>query len=221
MAQLTMLSTCQVCGAEESLDGLLGRMIDDAQVRQLIATVISISLPLGRDVVRYLRLHKPLKQKLRLEKLRGLLAELVPDLERNAIERNGRTWLVGPDAWRAAFDAIFEHADKGGLTLPLEGNGYLYSILVRLVERHEASQERDSEAQRRQRVRPGTVTVTGMSGPVGAALDRVFGGRDPVLDKLDQDRAKAAPMPAGMRQKVAEILAAGTVNGTVKKKDGV
>ena len=92
MSTATLTNTCSVCGAEESLDGLLLRMIDDDQVRRLIADVLTASLPLGGLVVRYLRLHKPAKQKLRMSIVGKLLAELVPDLQRNVIERTGRSW---------------------------------------------------------------------------------------------------------------------------------
>ena len=70
-----LLNTCPACGAEESLDALLLRMIDDDQVRRLIAQVLTASFPLGGLVVRYLRLHKPATQKLRMDKLARLLAE--------------------------------------------------------------------------------------------------------------------------------------------------
>jgi hypothetical protein len=65
--------TCAVCGAEESLDSLLLRMLDDDQVRRLITDVVCKSLPVGSLVVRYLRLHKPAKHKLRMERVASVL----------------------------------------------------------------------------------------------------------------------------------------------------
>lgn len=200
-----LTNTCPVCGAEESLDGLIVRMIDDDEVRRLIAAVLTHSFSLGGMVVRYLRLHKPAKQRLRMDKLAKLLAELVPDIQRTAIERNGRTWAVGPDAWRAAFDAVFDAQAKGTLTLPLEGNGYLYSVLMRIADRHEALQERQTEADRLHRPTQATVTVKGQPMRIGAALEHVFGGRDPALAKIDADDKRAAPMPADVREKIAAM----------------
>ncbi|MFI5448059.1 hypothetical protein [Polaromonas sp. UC242_47] len=78
MSTANLINTCGVCGAEESLDGLLLRMIDDDQVRHLIAAVVTDSLPLGGMVVRDPRLHKPPKQKLRIGVVGRLLAELAP-----------------------------------------------------------------------------------------------------------------------------------------------
>lgn len=45
-----LLNTCQVCGAEESLDAMLARMIDDGEVRRLIADVVTRSMVLGGHV---------------------------------------------------------------------------------------------------------------------------------------------------------------------------
>jgi hypothetical protein len=203
MSAATLINTCQVCGAEESLDGLILRMIDDDQVRRLIAAVLTTSLPLGGQLVRYLRLHKPPKQRLRMDKLAKLLGELVPDIQRTAIERNGRMWVVGPDAWKAALQAVFEAHDKGTLVLPLEGNGYLYSVLMRIADRAEAVQERDHEAGRKHGT--ATVTVKGEAMPIGAALERVYGDRDPELAKRDAHAKVATGMPEALRARLAEL----------------
>ena len=211
-----LISTCQVCGAEESLDALILRMIDDDQVRRLIAAVLTTSLPLGGQLVRYLRLHKPPKQRLRMDKLAKLLGELVPDIQRTAIERNGRMWVVGPDAWRAALQAVFDAHDKGTLTLPLEGNGYLYSVLMRIADKTEAVQEREHEAGRKHGLGAATVTVKGEAMPIGAALERVYGGRDPELAKRDAQAKLATGMPDAMRARLAE-LRKGTAAATPTK----
>jgi len=50
-------NTCQVCGAEEGLDVLIMRMIDDDTVRRLIHDTLKLSLPLGAQLTRYIRLH--------------------------------------------------------------------------------------------------------------------------------------------------------------------
>lgn len=165
MSTADLTNTCTVCGAEESLDALLLRMIDDDQVRRLIAEVLTASLPLGGLVVRYLRLHKPPKQKLRMSVVGKLLAELVPDIQRNTIERTGRIWAVNADSWKAALQAVFDAHDKGTLSVPLQGNGYLYQVLMRMADRGEATQEKQTEATRRGRAnQAGSVSI-------GAVLD--------------------------------------------------
>jgi hypothetical protein len=205
MTLATLTNTCPSCGAEESLDAVIMRMIDDDQVRHLIASVLTTSLPLGGLVVRYLRLHKPIKQRLRMDKCAKLLAELVPDIQRTAIERNGRIWAVGLEGWKAAFQAVFDAQTKGSLTLPLEGNGYLYATLMRMADKTEGQQERQTEADRAHRMTANTVTVKGQPMAIGAALDQVYGGRDPELAKLDEDTKRAAPMPTAIRAQLAAI----------------
>lgn len=143
------MNTCQVCGAEESLDMLVARMIDDDTVRRLIHDVLKMSLPLGGLLVRYIRLHKPLKQQLRMTRLRDLLNELAGDMQRGTIERHGRAWAVSHDDWREAFNAVFGAVDKGSLLPPLQGNGYLYQVLTRMCDEAEAAQEAQREQERR------------------------------------------------------------------------
>ena len=148
-----------------------------------------------------------------------LLGELVPDIQRTAIERNGRTWLVGHDAWRAALQAVFDAQEKGTLTLPLDGNGYLYATLMRMADRQEAAQERDTEAARKHGTTAATVTVKGQALAIGDALDKVFPTKDPELAKLDADSRKAAPMPAHIRDQIAALRKGGAKpnDSTVEK----
>lgn len=145
MSGVTLINTCTVCGAEEALDNLLARMIDDDQVRRLLADVLTQSLPIGGLVVSYLRMHKPARQRLRMAKVATLLAELVPDIRRGAVTRKGREWAAPIEAWRHAFAAVFEARDKGTLELPLEGNGYLYEVLLRQADKAEGAAERERE----------------------------------------------------------------------------
>ena len=200
-----LINTCQSCGAEESLDALLQRMVDDDTVRRLVADVVTVSLPLGGMVVRYLRLHKPLKQKLRLSVVSKLLGELVPDLQRNVIERNGRGWAVTPEDWRGAFQVVFDAVDKGTLVPPLQGNGYLYSVLMRKSDRSEAQGEAQAEADKRLRPQRDTVQVQGQTLSIGEALQVVHGDKNLALAERDEANRNAAPMPAALRELQARL----------------
>lgn len=143
------VNTCPSCGAEESLDVMFQRVIDDDVARRAIHDVVIKSLPLGVLLIRYIGLHKPPKQRLRMVRLRELLVELVGDMQRNVIERHGRTWAVSLDDWRGAFEAVFAAVDKGSLQLPLQGNGYLYQVLSRKSDQVEAALETQRECDRR------------------------------------------------------------------------
>lgn len=148
---MTLVHACPACGAEESLDVLLLRMIDDDQVRRLIADVICHAVPVGGAVVRYLRLFKPPKQRLRMSKLSAVLSELVPDITRQAIKTKGRTWSTTDAVWLDAFAAVHAAVDSGKLTTPLGSNVYLYAVVQAKADRAEAETERQNEADRRDR----------------------------------------------------------------------
>ena len=137
-----LINTCATCGAEESLDALIHRMIDDEQVRRLIADIMTTSLPLGGLVLRYLRLHKPAKQKLRMDKVAKILGELLGDMQRGTIERKGRGWAIDKEGWKLALEAVFAAELKGSLTLPLDGNAYLYEVVMRLCDKAEGEAEK-------------------------------------------------------------------------------
>lgn len=156
MAALDSLtSTCATCGAEESLDALIHRMIDDEQVRRLIADIMSTSLPLGGLVLRYLRLHKPVKQKLRMDKVAKILSELLGDMQRNCIERKGREWHIDKEGWKMALESVFAAEQKGSLTLPLDGNAYLYEVVMRLSDKAESEAEKAAQTSSRGRAHQG------------------------------------------------------------------
>lgn len=137
-----LVNTCATCGAEESLDALIHRMIDDDQVRRLIADIMTTSLPLGGLVLRYLRLHKPARQKLRMDKVAKILGELLGDMQRGTIERKGRGWSIDKEGWKLALEAVFAAELKGSLTLPLDGNAYLYEVVMRLSDKAEGEAEK-------------------------------------------------------------------------------
>lgn len=147
----TLVNTCAVCGAEESLDALIHRMIDDEQVRRLIASIMTTSLPLGGLVLRYLRLQKPAKQKLRMDKVAKVLGELLGDIQRGCIERKGREWHIDKEGWKLALEAVFAAELKGSLTLPLDGNAYLYEVIMRLSDKVEGAAEKSAQASSRGR----------------------------------------------------------------------
>jgi hypothetical protein len=200
-----LVNTCPSCGAEESLDVMFSRMVDDDIVRRAIHDVVIKSLPLGAMLLRHIRLHKPPKQRLRMTRLRELLSELAGDMARNVIERHGRTWAVTNDDWRGAFEAVFAAVEKGTLQLPLQGNGYLYQVLSRKSDQVEAAQEAKREEDARLRPRRDTVQVRGQALEIGAALDVVYGGKDPALAAIDQSKRNAAPIPAHLRERMQQI----------------
>jgi hypothetical protein len=154
---MTWMNSCPACGAEESLDALIMRIIDDQETRTLIADLMCMSLPLGGKVVHYLRLFKPPQQRLRLLKAGRILAELVPDMRRCAIDRKGREWKADWQLWSEALDAVGKAAREGTLKTPLDNNAYLYEVVMRMVDKLEGDAERATQNNLRHRA----VSATG------------------------------------------------------------
>lgn len=201
---LNLLSTCAACGAEESLDSLIHRMLDDDQTRRLIAAVITKSLPVGGQVVSYLRLHKPAKQRLRLTKATAVLEELVSDIVRGAVTRKGRDWAAPLPAWKAAFESVFEARDKGTLSLPLDGNAYLYEVLMRHADKAEATSEKEREQQARGRAH--TAGPSSAAAVLGALVPHAAPPVESATNVATEASAPAALTPE-RREQIAALKA--------------
>ena len=195
----SLVHTCRVCGAETSVEQMVHDIIDDAAARRLLRDVLNINLALGAHVLRYLRLHKPAKQGMRWAKLRPLMVELLQAIQAGAITRKGRSWQVGADAWRAAFEATFKAAEDGKLDLPLAGNAYLYEVAMRLADKAEAQAEKQHEHTLRSRAHSSDA-ATDIASLAAASLDK-----DPALQKIENDRKQAKPMPAEVREKLKQL----------------
>lgn len=188
MSALQLLATCPTCGSEESLDSLLHRLIDEDTTRRILAEIVTLSLPLGGKMVRYIRLHKPAKHVLRVEKIGALLKELAPDLRRGVISFKGRDWAAPVQIWSDALDEVFRAQNTGSLDLPLQGNGFLYAVITRLSNSIEASAERTREIERQQRAYRHTEPS-----PLAALAAAVVTAAPPALAEPTE-----APVPRGV-----------------------
>lgn len=203
MSALNLLSTCPTCGSEESLDALLHRLIDEDSTRRILAEIVTISLPLGGKVVRYIRLHKPAKHVLRVEKVTTLLKELAPDLRRGVISFKGRDWAAPVQTWSDALDEVFRAQNTGTLNLPLQGNGYLYAVITRLSNDVEASAERAREIERQQRAyrhtEPAPLAAVVTAAPLVQAAPTETPVQRGVPDWVKAAQQKLAASSAGVR----------------------
>lgn len=199
MTSAQLVNTCPVCGAEESLDAMLHRMIQDDEARRLIYEVMTRSFVLGGHVARYLRLHKPAKHRLSMTKARTVLAELVPAVT-GSFTRKGREWQLGRDGWDAAFAAVFRQAESGALQLPLSGNAYLFEVAMQLADKAEAAAEKQHEHSLRSREYRSDAATD-----IAAVAANALQQRDPALVKLDQDSARATPMPEHIKAKIRQL----------------
>lgn len=193
--------TCASCGAEESMDSMLARMVDDDAARGLVRDLLCAHFTVGGMVLRYLRLFKPHKHKLGMPKVRAVLAELVPDVKRGYIERKGRVWQVGQPQWTNALNAVFAAVDKGTLKTPLPGNAYLYEVLMRQADAGEAQAEAKTEQDRRNTPQRGALQVDSGTASIGALL-----GKDPALAALDERTRNASKPDAATSARIAALL---------------
>lgn len=192
---------CPACGAEFDLAVAFSHELDQRALSRLAA----VSIPLGARVLQYIALFTPPKQRLTAAKKIKLILQLLPDLERKAITHKGRDWAAPLDAWAQAFDQMLAARDAQRLELPMKNHGYLYAVLAGMADKFEARAEQEREQQHRTAPRRGTVQVRGETLEIGQALQVTFAGKDPALARLDQDAARAAPMPDAVRQQLQKF----------------
>lgn len=201
---------CPVCGAELDLSTVFSAHVD----QQVLERLINVGFPIGSYLLRYIGLHRPAKQALTIRKKLKLINELLPDLERQHIHRNGRDWAAPKSNWALAIDQMLATVHAGGLDLPLKGHGYLYAVLQGIADKAEASAEKQAEADRRTSgAASATFTVRGQPMPMGQALETLYGGKDPALAALDQSNLTAAQPSKETRAKIAELLGARSKKG--------
>ena len=193
--------TCPACGAEFDLTVAFAC----EEERRAFARLASVSIPLGTRVLKYIALFTPPKQRLTSAKKLKLLMQLLPDLERKVITHKGRDWTAPLDAWAQAIDQMLAARDAQRLELPMKGHGYLYAVLAGMADKHEAAQEAKREEDARLRPQRASVQVRGQALEIGAALDVVYGGKDPALAAIDQSKRNAAPIPAHLRERMQQI----------------
>lgn len=194
--------SCPVCGSEMDMSVAFAHESD----QRALARLATVSIPMGARVLQYLTLFTPPKTRLTAAKKIKLILQLLPDLERRAVTFKGRDWAAPLDVWAQAIDQMLAARDLGRLELPMRGHGYLYAVLSGMADKCEAS----AEAQREQQRRTGPV---GTMGPATQAMPAHNGqsqDQDPALAKMDAATRNAAPMPAAVRARIAELKKAKT-----------
>lgn len=121
-----MKTRCPNCGATVSLDAL---MTHEA-AREALALVFTLSGPLGSAVTRYLGLFRPASRELSMDRVAKLLREIVPDIQRGEIERNGAKCPAPVEAWIWAIAQALAARETGRLKTPLTSHGWLYEVIA-------------------------------------------------------------------------------------------
>lgn len=192
---------CPACGTELSLEHLMSSVDDE----QAFSRLVALSVPMAHLVVLYIGLFTPEKQRLTLRKKVRLIAQLLPDLRRQAITHKGREWATPHDTWAKAIEQMLTARAAGRLDLPMTGHGYLYAILAGMADKVEAQAEREHEAERRTGPRQDTVQVRGQTLPIGEALQVAYAGKTPALAAMDAHEKHVAPVPTQARELLAKL----------------
>ena len=191
---------CPNCGAELLVEQLFGHEQDHRAFLHLA----HISIPLGARVMQYLQLFAPSKNRMTMARKAKLIEQLLPDLQRQAVNHNGRDWEAPLPAWAIAVDGMLLLRDQGKLRLPLTSHAYLYAVLAGMADKVERSDESRREQSRRDR----RVEQATGSADLGAVLDDL----DPQLKATQHAVAERNLVPRGRRERefknVEEILAA-------------
>lgn len=178
---------CWACGAELTIEQLFSHELD----RTAFGRLAALSVPLGARVIAYVALFAPAKNRMTIARKARLIEELLPDLQREQINRHGRDWPAPRAAWALAIDGMLAQRDAGKLTLPLSGHGYLYAVLQGMAEKIERSDETQREVDRR--ARSTSARETG-SLDIGAVLEGM--ASDPQSPPSVAAPRTAAPAPA-------------------------
>ncbi|ATB63761.1 hypothetical protein [Pseudomonas mosselii] len=121
-----MRTRCPNCGTTLSLDALIAH--DGA--REALGIAFKLSGSLGNALVRYLGLFRPETRELTMDRVAKLLAELLPDVQSQRIERGGQVFSAPPECWAWAIDQALSARETGRLATPLKGHGWLYQVMT-------------------------------------------------------------------------------------------
>ena len=161
-----MKITCPACGALMSLE----MVINDEAARHALADALALPSSLRSLILSYLALHRPAKSRLSWQKLGRLLAELQDGIEKAAIDYKGKTIAAPLRVWADAMQRCISAAETGTLKPPLQGHGYLYSIIAGQYDSRNAAAEAQTIERQRHRKRD---AKTGGRSSKSAAADAV------------------------------------------------
>ncbi len=120
-----MQTKCPNCGAVHSLDSLLAH--DGA--REAILAVAKLSGELGVLMVRYTGLFRPAKTGLSFSRVAKLVNELLPHIQSQRLEFNGKLFDAPIEAWTGAINEMLRLREQNRLKTPISNHNYLYRIV--------------------------------------------------------------------------------------------
>ncbi|HAS02304.1 MAG TPA: hypothetical protein DCR57_00610 [Pasteurella multocida] len=115
---------CSACGAVHSLDALVANQA----ASDALNAALLVNGELGKALIGYLGLFRPLKSSLTFERVATLLNELTPMIQAGKINRDGREFVAPVEVWIYAINQML--ANRQTLKLPMKSHGYLLEIIA-------------------------------------------------------------------------------------------
>lgn len=109
--------------------------------------ILTLPPVIHRSLWAYLSLFRG-KNKLRSSKMLRIVKQLAPMIKAAQVERNRITYNVPAVSFARAMEYMVDRP-PASLSLPLKGNGYLFSILANNAESALAKQEKKNEQEKR------------------------------------------------------------------------
>ena len=134
-----MKLTCPACNEPLSLAAL----IEHDAAREAINAALKWPAPLGKLLLQYIGLHKPLKTSISMDKVAKILADLLPMVNEGKVRKNGNVYAAPQEYWAQAIETMV--ANRAALTLPLKSHGYLISIIAGYADKVAATAEKKAE----------------------------------------------------------------------------
>lgn len=181
-----MQLNCPACGATFSLDAIIGH----EGAREAVLAALQLPAPLGKTLIQYVGLFRPVQRALSMDRLAKLLNELLPMISKSQIERNGSIFAAPVDYWRNAMETMLAGRDK--LTLPLKSHGYLLEIIAGMAEKTAAKAEQQQENKRRH-------------GDFHVAQQSSSAGNVESVNKSETTKPAKAVMPDAVRQTIKKM----------------
>jgi hypothetical protein len=160
--------------------------------KRLAMIAAGLGPELGKVLLSYLGLFKPVKQGLRLARAVKLAQEVADLVTMGTVCKDERSSIrrpATPSHWAAGMDTML--TQRSSLVLPLESHGYLRAVVYGLADKFDAQQERQRETEARTGRHLSQATGVSSSPHQESKLDTQLAYIDH-LERMDQITAEEA-----------------------------
>jgi hypothetical protein len=184
---VTLTISCPNC----ALNFPLIAGLNEADAKRYAALMGELPPQLAKPLVQYLQFFKPQKSGLTWSRALKLIGELLPDIQRGQVCRNGRDWPAPAVAWVTAIQEMLERRER--FKLPLRNHGYLYEVIAGQANRVEAQAEQAVEQRRHARPPTASQGLTRIGDRLSqlAGIERLLGAAQDETTRASLERQAA------------------------------